>query len=145
MRYHTSLRKLPVLVALVALTLTVAAADPVSLRQRADTEMRASLPAFLTHRFWHPTPFDWSSDGCSNSPDRPAGFNFAPACWRHDFGYRNFLHGLRLDPSAARRAAIDRRLADDLASLCARERSTRRASCRHIAVVYVTAVRLWGR
>ena len=33
---------------------------------------------------------DWSSDGCSYSPDNPFGFKFLPACHRHDFGYRNY-------------------------------------------------------
>ncbi|MEQ4724789.1 phospholipase [Nonomuraea sp. B19D2] len=33
--------------------------------------------------------FDWSTDGCSHAPDKPDGFNFYWACWRHDFGYRN--------------------------------------------------------
>jgi Prokaryotic phospholipase A2 len=33
---------------------------------------------------------DWTSDGCSDSPDKPLGFNFVPGCYRHDFGYRNY-------------------------------------------------------
>lgn len=34
--------------------------------------------------------FDWSTDGCSHAPDDPDGFNFYWACYRHDFGYRNY-------------------------------------------------------
>ena len=36
-----------------------------------------SMPAFLTaKRNKNPGNLDWSDDGCSNSPDKPAGFNF---------------------------------------------------------------------
>ncbi|MFG3547563.1 phospholipase A2 [Streptomyces sp. NPDC047725] len=39
-----------------------------------------------------PDPYGlrWDHDGCSKSPDQPAGFDFTGACIRHDFGYRNF-------------------------------------------------------
>lgn len=37
-----------------------------------------------------PPGLDWSSDECSTAPDNPLGFRFAPACERHDFGYRNY-------------------------------------------------------
>ncbi|MDT0615352.1 phospholipase A2 [Streptomyces lancefieldiae] len=39
-----------------------------------------------------PDPYElrWNHDGCSTSPDEPAGFDFKAACIRHDFGYRNY-------------------------------------------------------
>ena len=37
----------------------------------------------------NPACFDWSDDGCSCSPDKPDWYNFLPACYRHDFGYKN--------------------------------------------------------
>jgi len=54
---------------------SVSAASPAS-----DTDRllySTSMPAFLTaKRNKNPGNLDWSDDGCSNSPDRPAGFNF---------------------------------------------------------------------
>jgi hypothetical protein len=51
----------------------------------------ATLPTFLAARAaQNPSTLDWSSDGCSSSPDNPFGFNFENSCYRHDFGYRNF-------------------------------------------------------
>ena len=50
-----------------------------------------TLPAFTSRRnAKNPPNLDWSSDGCSSSPDNPFGFPFVPACHRHDFGYRNY-------------------------------------------------------
>lgn len=50
-----------------------------------------SLPDFITHRnAKNPPNLDWSSDGCTDSPDNPFGFPFVPACYRHDFGYQNY-------------------------------------------------------
>ena len=50
-----------------------------------------SLPSFISRRnARNPSNLDWSSDGCSSSPDNPFGFPFVPACYRHDFGYRNY-------------------------------------------------------
>jgi hypothetical protein len=37
-----------------------------------------------------PSCFIWDSDNCTFSRDRPAGYNFIPACQRHDFGTRNY-------------------------------------------------------
>lgn len=50
-----------------------------------------TLPAFETRRnARNPPNLDWSSDGCTSSPDNPFGFPFVPACHRHDFGYNNY-------------------------------------------------------
>ncbi len=119
------------------------AVDIPSTRARAVTEMAVPLAVFVEHRRNRPAPFDWSSDGCSNSPDHPMGFDFTAACWRHDFGYRNFLHGLGLDPTRERKATIDARLAEDLDTVCQRHTWWRKL-CAQVARVYVWAVRVAG-
>ena len=59
--------------------------------QTDDILFGISLPAFLDRRAARDPPtLDWSSDGCSSSPDNPLGFHFTPGCNRHDFGYRNY-------------------------------------------------------
>lgn len=50
-----------------------------------------TLPAFTARRnARNPATLDWTSDGCTSSPDNPFGFPFVPACHRHDFGYQNY-------------------------------------------------------
>lgn len=50
-----------------------------------------SLPDFVARRNARDPPsLDWTSDGCTSSPDNPLGFPFTPACNRHDFGYQNY-------------------------------------------------------
>lgn len=64
------------------------------------------LPSFLQFRAnKDPESLDWSSDGCSSSPDNPFGFPFQPACERHDFGYRNYKAQSRFDSN--NRSRID--------------------------------------
>jgi len=59
-----------------------------------------TLPAFTARRNARDPPdLDWSSDGCSSSPDNPFGFPFTPACDRHDFGYRNYKRQSRFTSS----------------------------------------------
>lgn len=59
-----------------------------------------TLPAFTARRNARDPPdLDWSSDGCSSSPDNPFGFPFTPACDRHDFGYRNYKRQSRFTES----------------------------------------------
>ena len=50
-----------------------------------------SLSTFESHRdALDPPTLDWTSDGCTDSPDDPFGFPFLFACHRHDFGYQNY-------------------------------------------------------
>jgi hypothetical protein len=52
---------------------------------------RTTLPDFISRRnAKNPSTLDWTSDGCTSSPDNPFGFPFVPACNRHDFGYQNY-------------------------------------------------------
>jgi len=65
-----------------------------------------SLPAFTTRRDAKDPKFlDWSSDDCTSSPDNPLGFEFQPACQRHDFGYRNYRNQNRF--TKANKLTID--------------------------------------
>ncbi|KAF3353703.1 hypothetical protein VdG1_08009 [Verticillium dahliae VDG1] len=51
---------------------------------------KTTIPVFLKARkAKDPKRCRGDSDGCTSAPDRPAMFNFKPACQRHDFGYRN--------------------------------------------------------
>lgn len=59
-----------------------------------------TLPSFITHRnAQSPSTLDWTSDGCTDSPDNPFGFPYVPACNRHDFGYQNYRHQNRFTDS----------------------------------------------
>lgn len=94
-----------------------AAAAPTVL-QTADRIMGLSYDAFGEHP--RTAPFDWSTDGCTAVPEPLAG-RFRDACVQHDFGYRNYgsRGTLRLDPSDARRARIDRRFREEMRRVCA--------------------------
>lgn len=89
------------------------AAGPVPLSSRQDINtitdtylFSISLPQFITYRnAKNPATLDWTSDGCSDSPDNPLGFNFEPACYRHDFGYTNYRAQSRFTKAA--KASID--------------------------------------
>jgi hypothetical protein len=84
-----------------------------------------------------PAELDWSSDGCTMAPDRPLGHDFTKACWRHDFGYRNYKAQLRFDEDA--RLRIDQKFRSDMYDLCGKS-----ALCRLTADTYYQAVRRFG-
>lgn len=71
-----------------------------------------TLPMFTTRRNARdPSTLDWSSDGCTSSPDNPFGFPFTPACNRHDFGYNNYRDQGRFTESG--KAKIDTNFKDE--------------------------------
>ena len=121
---------------------------PLDVRQSAELEAETdrllfsvSLSEFLAARDARSPPgLDWSSNGCTSAPDNPFGFDFEPACWRHDFGYRNYRAQGRFE---AGKAAIDRKFREDLYSQCAAENA--RVVCEATAEVYYRAVVLFGR
>jgi hypothetical protein len=80
---------------------------------------------------------DWSSDACSWSPDQPLGYNFTPACHRHDFGYRNYKKQSRF--SEANRKRIDDNFKSDMYRICDGS-----WVCNRAADAYYTAVRQFG-
>jgi hypothetical protein len=85
----------------------------------------------------HGDLLDWSSDGCSNSPDNPFGFNLVKACYRHDFGYRNYKDQGRF--TEANRLTIDNNFKDDMYEVC-----NGNWACNRFADTYYLAVRQFG-
>jgi hypothetical protein len=83
----------------------------VSKRQSANTVtdqllFSVTLPTFTARRNARDPPtLDWTSDGCTSSPDNPFGFPFVPACNRHDFGYNNYRKQSRF--TVSNKARID--------------------------------------
>jgi Prokaryotic phospholipase A2 len=117
-----------------------AALDPTQLRQVTDQYVFSTgLNAFQTVRAQQPNAdqLDWGSDGCSSSPDNPFGFNFVKACYRHDFGYRNYKRQARFNETT--RLSIDNRFKSDLYEICAGN-----WACNRVADIYYAAVRQFG-
>jgi hypothetical protein len=98
-----------------------------------------SLSGFESTRAQQPYngQLDWSSDGCSWSPDTPFGWQFLPGCHRHDFGYRNYKKQGRF--TSANRLKIDDNLYSDLKSVCGSN-----IACKGAAWTYYQAVRKFG-
>ncbi|KAJ4360684.1 uncharacterized protein N0V89_001251 [Didymosphaeria variabile] len=139
--------RFPILIA--ALVSCVAAAPTQSLEVR-ETAVEATdrlvfkttLAAFITARnAQNPSTLDWSSDGCSSSPDNPFGFDFLNSCYRHDFGYRNFKAQSRF--TDANKLRIDDNFHNDLYNQCDTETFT--SICKDLADVYYAAVRAFGK
>lgn len=130
-----------VTIAMLAGTLTAQAAlDPGQLRQVTDQYLYStSLSSFQTLRSQRPygDQLDWSSDGCSNSPDNPFGFNLVKACYRHDFGYRNYKRQGRF--TEANRLSIDNNFKHDMYTVC-----NGNWACDRFADIYYAAVRQFG-
>ncbi|KAF7561052.1 hypothetical protein G7046_g3097 [Stylonectria norvegica] len=100
-----------------------------------------TLPQFTVRRNARdPATLDWTSDGCSLSPDNPFGFPFQPCCNRHDFGYNNYRLQKRFTESAKLR--IDTQFKTDLYYQC--RSVTAQGVCKALADVYYAAVRAFG-
>jgi hypothetical protein len=87
---------------------------------------------------WQAYGFTWTSDDCTGSPDRPAGFDFRLACRRHDFGYRNYR---AVGALAEHKDRLDRAFHADLSRTCRKYRLVVRPVCALIALTYFVAVR----
>nr|BAB70714.1 p15 [Helicosporium sp. HN1] len=91
----------------------------------------------------NPSTLDWSSDGCSSSPDDPFGFDFLSSCHRHDFGYRNYKKQNRF--TAPNKARIDTNFKTDMYNQCNTESNIfTRAACKAVADIYYEAVKTFG-
>jgi hypothetical protein len=127
--------------AVLAGTATASAAlDPNQLRQVTDQYLYSTgLNPFQTLRSQQPYAgqLDWTSDGCSSSPDNPFGFNFVKACYRHDFGYRNYKRQSRFNETT--RLTVDNKFKTDLYEIC-----NGNWTCNRTADVYYAAVRQFG-
>ncbi|GJN72528.1 hypothetical protein PLICBS_006601 [Purpureocillium lilacinum] len=100
-----------------------------------------TLPQFTARRNKKdPATLDWSSDGCTSSPDNPFGFPFLPGCHRHDFGYQNYRAQARFTKAA--KAKIDLNFKTDLYYQC--QGVSAKGACQALADVYYEAVRRFG-
>ncbi|KAF8433438.1 prokaryotic phospholipase A2-domain-containing protein [Terfezia claveryi] len=104
---------------------------------------RTSISSFLAaKRKKSPGTVIWDDDGCSNSPDRPARFNFLHSCQRHDFGYRNFKNQKRFTKSI--RLRIDNQFKSDLYNECDKHGFIKEIACKRLADTYYGTVRATG-
>ena len=123
---------------------------PVSLSQR-QTDLEAitdtllfsdSMAQFQAARnAQNPPELDWSSDGCTDAPDDPLGFDFLQSCQRHDFGYRNYKAQGRFD---AGKPSIDSNFKKDMDNVCSTESELKKLLCDGVADVYYEAVKEFG-
>ena len=90
---------------------------------------------------WASYQFDWSTDYCSASPDKPAGFDFRMPCWHHDFGYRNYKD---VGAFPANKSRIDSMFYFDLRTKCATYNVIVRPACYSLAWTYYEAVSTFG-
>ncbi|HEX4818034.1 MAG TPA: phospholipase [Nonomuraea sp.] len=97
--------------------------------------------AWQNQSAWADYAFDWSTDLCSTSPDRPLGFDFRTPCRRHDFGYRNYQAA---DQFRANKTRIDAAFYFDMRQVCAGYSRVSRATCDGLAWTYYQAVRRFG-
>lgn len=89
-----------------------------------------------------PSCFDWYSNKCTLSPDRPLGFDFIPPCQRHDFGDTNFAKKNQWNP--VNKARTDWRFRTDMWAVCDKltgwKNVLKRATCVVVANKYADAV-----
>lgn len=121
------------------------AAQP-SKKATVDSYFNRSMASFQAAKRSRPAGLNWVDDGCSSpTGDRPGGYNFLPACQRHDFGYRNYGKGsLRVNPTDAQRLTVDTKFLADMRAECDKYSGAKRTTCRGFASTYYTAVRTAG-
>ncbi|KPM52280.1 phospholipase A2 [Frankia sp. R43] len=92
----------------------------------------------------------WTTDGCSGPTPPEVDALFAGPCLRHDFGYRNFLNGPKVDPTQQRRLAIDNQFLTDLRATCGSAGEPQviwfgvKVTCQRAAQLMYDAVRAFG-
>ncbi len=109
--------------------------------QSTSTSYNAWAAARANQAAWAEYAFDWSTDYCSASPDKPLGFDFRMPCARHDFGYRNYK---AVGQFPANKSRIDDYFYSDLRRKCATYSSWTRPACNDLAWTYYQAVRAFG-
>jgi hypothetical protein len=90
---------------------------------------------------WTDYGFDWSTDYCSDSPDKPLGYDFTLPCWHHDFGYRNYK---AVSQFPANKDRVDSMLYADLKRKCGTYSSILQPPCYSLAWTYYQAVSEFG-
>ena len=97
--------------------------------------------ARLNQAPWASYNFDWSTDYCSDSPDKPLGFDFTLPCWHHDFGYRNYK---AVGQFPANKDRVDDMFYADLERVCDTYSSIVQPACDSLAWTYYEAVHVFG-
>lgn len=131
----------------LGLTLAPAADAATVAEQKAMVDREVSDVNFFWTMYAHRSEapynaFDWSTDLCSWSPDRPLGFDFTRACRRHDFGYRNYKRLGAFNETV--RLRVDNAFYSDLKAKCATYNVVVRPACLSTAALYYQAVRSFG-
>jgi hypothetical protein len=151
------------------LAVTLIALLPASALAQNKAQLKAQAHKVMTmdyHKFHnfkirqHPRPFDWSDNGCNTRNwgfglNLPAGaihrhytVLFDWPCEQHDFGYRNYGAGLKLDRSEKARGWIDWRLLIETQRACDnryRGDPTQRRLCKGYSRRVYQAVRSHGK
>src|SRR5215211_2790440 len=97
--------------------------------------------ARLNQGAWAEYGFNWSTDFCSSSPDNPLGFDFKLACWRHDWGYRNYK---AVGLFSANKPRLDDAFYADMKRRCATYNIFVQPACYSLAWTYYQAVKSFG-
>ena len=144
-------RSFILLVAVLALLLPGTAATAATTAQRLTVLAGWTQPTAASYQAWNNARlhrgawasyrFDWSTDYCTASPERPLGYDFTLACWHHDFGYRNYKAMGRF---AANRDRLDVVFYADLRRVCATYRLVLQPACYSVAWTYYEAVHIFG-
>ncbi|HEY0636998.1 MAG TPA: phospholipase [Pseudonocardiaceae bacterium] len=137
---RAALLSITVVIGLLLGTGSASALTEAELRAVTDNYLFSqSLSQFTSTRAARPysSQLDWSSDGCSFSPDEPFGWEFIRACHRHDFGYRNYKRQGRFNETT--RLSIDNKFRSDMYGICGTN-----WFCKRAADTYYYAVRNFG-
>lgn len=96
---------------LAAVVSAAAAAKPSSEAITDELLFNFTLPKFINRRVtMDPRNLNWTSDGCSRSPDNPFHFPFLNGCRRHDFGYRNYKKQRRFNEDTRKEIDVNFKL-----------------------------------
>jgi hypothetical protein len=144
-------RSLILLVVVLALLLPGTAASAATTAQKLTVLAGWTQPTAASYHAWNDARlhraawasyrFDWSTDYCTASPERPLGYDFTLACWHHDFGYRNYKAMGRF---AANKDRLDVVFYADLRRVCATYRLVLQPACYSLAWTYYEAVHIFG-
>jgi hypothetical protein len=109
--------------------------------QTSADSQAAFLAAHADQAAWADYSYNWSTDLCTASPDQPFGWDFRPACIRHDFGYGNYKQFGLFEQNKPR---VDQAFYADLLRICADQSWWERGACESLAFVYYQAVKTFG-
>lgn len=103
---------------------------------------KSSMSKFLKHRKAKYCGFNYSTDGCSWSPDTGPAFDFRYSCWRHDFGYRNYKKFKIF--TKKNKKVIDDKFLSDTKAHCSKRALPLKPLCYRNAYIYYGFVRKFG-